>query len=231
MRWCRSHRSRACTASRSRSPASNAASRRGGRRLARGSARVTARGVGALVAAALVGWRRLRLRRAGTARAPRTLRTVRRTPVALAQANLGAAARWEDGGATRTLDAYLRLTREAFERGDPEIVFWPEAALTLFLEREPLYQRALGVALRPRDAELGGRRAARRRSRGIGALPQQRLPDRARWIALQRPLRQAVSAAVHGVLPAAPRFRAAPLRAGARVLAGRLHAAAPDTRR
>lgn len=78
----------------------------------------------------------------------------RRTPVALAQANLGAAARWEGGGAARTLDAYLRLTREAFEPGDPEIVFWPEAALTLFLEREPLYQRALGLALRPEGAEL-----------------------------------------------------------------------------
>lgn len=78
----------------------------------------------------------------------------RRTPVALAQANLGAAARWEDGGAARTLDAYLRLTHEAFERGHPEIVFWPEAALTLFLEREPLYQRALGLALRREGAEL-----------------------------------------------------------------------------
>ena len=78
----------------------------------------------------------------------------RRIPVALAQANLGAAARWEDGGAARTLDAYLRLTREAFEQGNPEIVFWPEAALTLFLEREPLYQRALGLALRPEGAEL-----------------------------------------------------------------------------
>jgi apolipoprotein N-acyltransferase len=77
-----------------------------------------------------------------------------RTPVALAQANLGAAARWEDGGATRTLDAYLRLTREAFERGDPEIVFWPESALTLFLEREPLYQRSLGLSLLPAGAEL-----------------------------------------------------------------------------
>jgi apolipoprotein N-acyltransferase len=78
----------------------------------------------------------------------------RHTPVALAQANLGAAARWDDGGGARTLDAYLRLTREAFGRGNPAIVFWPEAALTLFLEREPLYQRALGLALHPHGAEL-----------------------------------------------------------------------------
>jgi apolipoprotein N-acyltransferase len=76
------------------------------------------------------------------------------TPVALVQANLGAATRWEDGGGVRTLDAYLRLTREAFERGDPAIVFWPEVALTLFLEREPLYQRALGLVLQAQGAEL-----------------------------------------------------------------------------
>ncbi len=77
-----------------------------------------------------------------------------RTPVALAQADLGAAARWEDGGAVRTLEAYLQLTREAFARGAPEIVFWPEAALTFFLEREPLYQHALAFALQPEGAEL-----------------------------------------------------------------------------
>ncbi len=77
-----------------------------------------------------------------------------RTKIAVAQANLGAAARWENGGAVRTLDAYLRLTREGFERGHPEIVFWPEAALTFFLEREARYQRELGLALRPEGAEL-----------------------------------------------------------------------------
>ena len=105
-------------------------------------------GAAALVIAGVSGFGALQLRGApGVSEG-------HRTPVALAQANLGAAARWEDGGAARTLDAYLRLTREAFERGQPEIVFWPEAALTLFLEREPLYQRALGLALRPEDAEL-----------------------------------------------------------------------------
>jgi apolipoprotein N-acyltransferase len=85
-----------------------------------------------------------------------------RTQIAIAQANLGAAARWEEGGAVRTLDAYGRLTLEAFERGTPELVFWPEAALTFFLEQEPLYQRALGSLLAQRGAELvtGAPRAA-----------------------------------------------------------------------
>lgn len=105
-------------------------------------------GTAALVVAAVSGFGVLALRGA------RDASQAQRTPVALAQANLGAAARWEDGGAVRTLDAYLRLTREAFERGDPQIVFWPEAALTLFLEREPLYQRAIGLVLQPEGAEL-----------------------------------------------------------------------------
>jgi apolipoprotein N-acyltransferase len=77
-----------------------------------------------------------------------------RIPIALAQANLGAAERWQEGGAVRTLDSYLRLTREAFARGHPAIVYWPEAALTFFLEREPLFQRAIGLALASGNAEL-----------------------------------------------------------------------------
>lgn len=81
------------------------------------------------------------------------------TRVALAQANLGAAARWTDGGGVHTLDAYLRLTREAFERGQPELVFWPEAALTAFVEREPAYLRAIGAALGGAELVVGAPRA------------------------------------------------------------------------
>ena len=87
---------------------------------------------------------------------------VGRVAVALAQANLGPAARWGSEGAARTLDAYLRLTRDAFARDDPEIVFWPEAALTFFLEQDALYGPAVAAAVRDRDAELvvGAPRAA-----------------------------------------------------------------------
>lgn len=75
-------------------------------------------------------------------------------PIALVQGNLPAAARWEAGGPARTLEMYTRLTQQAFETGQPRLVFWPEAALTFFLEREPLYQRALGRTLAHFDAEL-----------------------------------------------------------------------------
>jgi apolipoprotein N-acyltransferase len=76
------------------------------------------------------------------------------TRIAVVQANLGAATRWEEGGGARTLDAYGRLTLEAFARDAPVLVFWPEAALTSFLEREPLQQRALGRLLAAHGAEL-----------------------------------------------------------------------------
>jgi apolipoprotein N-acyltransferase len=103
---------------------------------------------GALAAAATLGFGLAALR--GSSRVPEGSGTA----VALVQANLSSAARWEEGGALRTLDAYRRLTREAFARGRPAIVFWPEAALTFFLEREPAHQRALALTLREGNAEL-----------------------------------------------------------------------------
>jgi apolipoprotein N-acyltransferase len=102
----------------------------------------------ALVVACALGYGALALERAPAANESRA------TPIALVQANLSAASRWEAGGPARTLDAYARLTEEAFERGAPRIVFWPEAALTFFLEREEAYQRAIGRLLSRADAEL-----------------------------------------------------------------------------
>jgi apolipoprotein N-acyltransferase len=138
----------------------NAALAEAARDLAR-SRRIGRPAAGALVTAGLVvgavwGFGAVSLRRAPD------VASGAQTPIALAQANLDAAARWQEGGAVRTLDAYLRLTREAFAQGQPAIVFWPEAALTFFLEREPLYQRAIEVALSPARAELvaGAPRAA-----------------------------------------------------------------------
>ncbi len=75
-------------------------------------------------------------------------------PIAIAQANLDAATRWDADGPGRTLEAYLGLTHQAFERGRPEIVFWPEVALTFFLEQEALYGAALTAGLGRYDAEL-----------------------------------------------------------------------------
>jgi apolipoprotein N-acyltransferase len=83
-------------------------------------------------------------------------------PIAIAQGNLSGAERWDARGPARTLDVYLRLTLDAFARGRPAIVFWPEASLTFFLESEDLYRQLIGATLHRHDAELvlGAPRAA-----------------------------------------------------------------------
>ena len=70
------------------------------------------------------------------------------------QGNLGATVRWSTEGPSRTLETYERLTREAFAQGRPAIVFWPEAALTTFIEQDETNRRALATTLADHDAEL-----------------------------------------------------------------------------
>lgn len=74
-------------------------------------------------------------------------------PIAIVQANLGAAVRWSAEGPARTLETYGRLTREALGDDRPAIVFWPEAAVTAFLEQEDGHRRAL-AALASNRTEL-----------------------------------------------------------------------------
>jgi apolipoprotein N-acyltransferase len=86
----------------------------------------------------------------------------RAVPVAIAQGNLAVGARWSADSYGRNLDVYLELTREAAQQSPrPEIVFWPESAMTFFLEREPTYRYALARVLGHDDVELvaGGVRA------------------------------------------------------------------------
>jgi len=74
--------------------------------------------------------------------------------VAVVQGNLDLGTRWRSDLYGKNLETYLDLTRAALERSRPEIVFWPEAAMTFFVDREPLYRRALGRVLSAGDAEL-----------------------------------------------------------------------------
>jgi apolipoprotein N-acyltransferase len=74
--------------------------------------------------------------------------------VAIVQANLGATVRWSAEGGSRTLETYQRLTRDVLARGRPQIVFWPEAALTSFIEQEDAHRRALAATLTGHDGEL-----------------------------------------------------------------------------
>ncbi len=76
------------------------------------------------------------------------------TPIAIVQGNLGASVRWSAEGPARTLETYERLTRELFATETPAIVFWPEAALTSFIEQDDVQRRALAAMLAGREAEL-----------------------------------------------------------------------------
>jgi apolipoprotein N-acyltransferase len=75
-------------------------------------------------------------------------------PIAIVQGNVGAAVRWSGEGGARTLETYQRLTREALADGRPRIVFWPEAALTSFVEQDEALRRALAATVEGRDVEL-----------------------------------------------------------------------------
>jgi apolipoprotein N-acyltransferase len=76
------------------------------------------------------------------------------TPIAIAQANLNLGTRWRSDLYGTNLDVYLQLTREAQREGEPEIVFWPEAAMTFFYDDEPLYRAAIKSALGAEGVEL-----------------------------------------------------------------------------
>lgn len=91
-------------------------------------------------------------------RAPPEAETTR---VALVQGNIELGSQWRSDFYGKNLDVYLRLSLEALRDGDPEILFWPESALTFFVEDEPLYRRSIASVLSPFGAELivGGPRA------------------------------------------------------------------------
>lgn len=76
------------------------------------------------------------------------------TRLAIVQGNLDLGSRWQREFYGRNLDVYLDLTRAAIEHSAPAMVFWPEAAMTFFVDREPGYRRAIGQTLATGDAEL-----------------------------------------------------------------------------
>jgi apolipoprotein N-acyltransferase len=75
-------------------------------------------------------------------------------PVALIQGNIDSGSRWRSDLYGVHLELYLRLTLDSFEGESPEIVFWPEAAMTFFVDEEPLYRKVIGSVLRKGGVEL-----------------------------------------------------------------------------
>jgi apolipoprotein N-acyltransferase len=66
-----------------------------------------------------------------------------RAVVALAQANLPTVWEWERGNAERNLLAYAGLTRGTIAKARPDLVIWPEYAVTLYPERDTMLLPAL----------------------------------------------------------------------------------------
>jgi len=82
-------------------------------------------------------------------------------PVAVVQTNVPPAFRWDRRYAERQLDRALHLTTDAMKSG-PSLVVWPENALSLYLEQEPLLLESLRAFATQRHVDLliGGPRFA-----------------------------------------------------------------------
>jgi apolipoprotein N-acyltransferase len=76
------------------------------------------------------------------------------TKIAIVQGNLDLGSQWRPELYGRNLDAYMRLTADALRTADPPLVFWPESAMTFFLDDEPLYRTAIARVLVPSGAQL-----------------------------------------------------------------------------
>jgi len=75
--------------------------------------------------------------------------------IALVQANLEPEQRWGRSGAYHTLEVHLRMTGDlAAGETAPSLVFWPEAAVTFFLEHESLYRDSIVGLLAKTGMEL-----------------------------------------------------------------------------
>jgi apolipoprotein N-acyltransferase len=88
------------------------------------------------------------------ARAPSTEARTPATRVVIVQRNLEMGQQWNRDFYGRNLDLYLRSTVAAIRAENPAVVFWPEAAMTFFLESEPLYRQAIARTLAPTGTQL-----------------------------------------------------------------------------
>jgi len=74
--------------------------------------------------------------------------------VALAQGNLPASWRWERSNAERNLLAYVSLSRRVIAESHPDLLIWPEYAVTLYPEHDPALLPALRDLARRTTAGL-----------------------------------------------------------------------------
>lgn len=75
-------------------------------------------------------------------------------PVAVVQGNLDLDSTWRSAFYGRNLDVYLELTAGAIAHRRPRIVFWPEAAMSFFVDEEPEFRQAIARVLALDGGEL-----------------------------------------------------------------------------
>ncbi len=76
------------------------------------------------------------------------------TRVSVAQANLDLGYRWDQAHYGKNLDAYLELTERAIKEHDPELVVWPENAMTFFLDTRGDYRLTIAQIIEPAGVQL-----------------------------------------------------------------------------
>lgn len=105
--------------------------------------------IGSVVAALAYGYGRARVEEiAGDGGEP--------VPVAIVQADLDLGSQWREDMYGANLGTYLELTDRVLHEQRPKIrtVFWPENAMTFFVDQEPAYRAVIGRVLAAYDAEL-----------------------------------------------------------------------------
>jgi apolipoprotein N-acyltransferase len=85
------------------------------------------------------------------------------TRIAVVQANLDLGSQWHQEFYGRNLAEYMKLSAEAAQSNGAALLFWPESAMTFFLEEEVAFRLSLASLLSPLRAQLvagGPRRVA-----------------------------------------------------------------------
>lgn len=97
----------------------------------------------------------------GTFRLHAPLPTTPDVPVLVVQGNVDLGSQWDDALHGEGLDRYLALTIAGARTAKPQLVVWPESAVTFFLDDEPTYRQIIGSVLADLGADLvvGGPRS------------------------------------------------------------------------
>ena len=103
-------------------------------------------GAAAIVLALTLGY--------GSYRLAQELPQTPRKRVLIVQGNNDMGLQWRQASDEDTLQQYLDLTNAVTRENPPDLIVWPESAVTFFLAHEPVYQARIGQTLRSTDADL-----------------------------------------------------------------------------